>query len=118
MLLNVFFDLDGTLTDPKKGITRCIQYALEKLGRPLSYESDLTRFIGPPLRSSFAKLLSSDDEDLIEKAVGYDFEGFDRTIDVHIHNLRRKLEQQPGHRQLIKTIYGAGYKLIAISKKT
>ncbi len=50
---------------------------------------------------------------LIEKAVGYDFEGFDRTIDVHIHNLRRKLEQRPGHRRLIKTIYGAGYKLVA-----
>ncbi len=32
----VFFDLDGTLTDPKEGITRCIQYALEKLERVAS----------------------------------------------------------------------------------
>ncbi len=47
---------------------------------------------------------------LIEKAVGYDFEGFDRTIDVHIHNLRRKLEPDPNHPQFIKTIYGIGYK--------
>jgi len=47
---------------------------------------------------------------LIEKAVGYDFEGFDRTIDVHIHNLRRKLEPDPNHPQYIKTIYGIGYK--------
>ena len=47
---------------------------------------------------------------LIEKAVGYDFEGFDRTIDVHIHNLRRKLELDPSHAMYIKTVYGAGYK--------
>ena len=48
---------------------------------------------------------------LIEKALGYDFEGFDRTIDVHILNLRRKLEPDPNHPRYIKTVYGAGYKL-------
>ena len=47
---------------------------------------------------------------LIEKALGYDFEGFDRTIDVHILNLRRKLEPDPGHPRYIRTVYGAGYK--------
>jgi len=47
---------------------------------------------------------------LIEKAIGYDFEGFDRTIDVHILNLRRKLEPDPSHPRYIKTVYGAGYK--------
>ncbi|MFC1940908.1 response regulator transcription factor [Chloroflexota bacterium] len=47
---------------------------------------------------------------LIEKAFGYDFEGFDRTIDVHILNLRRKLEPDPDHPRYIKTVYGAGYK--------
>ena len=48
---------------------------------------------------------------LIEKAFGFDFEGFDRTIDVHILNLRRKLEPDPSHPKYIKTVYGAGYKL-------
>lgn len=48
---------------------------------------------------------------LIEMAVGYDFDGFDRTIDVHIHNVRRKLEAVPGHSVQIKTVYGTGYKL-------
>ncbi|UCB43775.1 MAG: HAD hydrolase-like protein [Dehalococcoidales bacterium] len=69
MIGNVFFDLDGTLTDPKEGITRCIQYSLKQLGRP--YPSDLkpTDFIGPPLRSTFAKLLCSDEKPLIEKAM-------------------------------------------------
>ncbi len=47
---------------------------------------------------------------LIEKALGYDFDGFDRTIDVHILNLRRKLESDPSHPSYIKTVYGAGYK--------
>lgn len=48
---------------------------------------------------------------LIEMSVGYDFEGFDRTIDVHIYNVRRKLEAVPGHTVQIKTVYGTGYKL-------
>jgi len=49
---------------------------------------------------------------LIEKAFGYDFEGFDRTIDVHILNLRRKLKSGIKHSINIKTVYGAGYKLV------
>ena len=49
--------------------------------------------------------------ELIEKALGYDFDGFDRTIDVHILNLRRKLERDPSHPKYIQTVYGAGYKL-------
>jgi len=49
---------------------------------------------------------------IIEKALGYDFDGFDRTIDVHILKLRRKLEPDPRHPQYIKTVYGAGYKLM------
>ncbi|MDP3880406.1 MAG: response regulator transcription factor [Dehalococcoidales bacterium] len=47
---------------------------------------------------------------LIASALGFDFEGFDRTIDVHILNLRRKLEPDPGQPRYIKTVYGAGYK--------
>lgn len=50
--------------------------------------------------------------DLIEEALGYDFEGFDRTIDVHILNLRRKLELDPSHPRYLKTVYGVGYKFI------
>jgi phosphoglycolate phosphatase len=54
----IYFDLDGTLTDPKIGITRSIQYALDKLGHPaIPSEDELTWCIGPPLRGSFTKLL-------------------------------------------------------------
>ena len=49
---------------------------------------------------------------LIDKAVGYDFDGFDRTIDVHIHNLRNKLSHSPDKRNYIKTVYGVGYKFV------
>jgi DNA-binding response OmpR family regulator len=50
--------------------------------------------------------------EIIEKALGYEFDGFDRTIDVHILKLRRKLEPNPRHPRYIKTVYGAGYKLL------
>jgi two-component system alkaline phosphatase synthesis response regulator PhoP len=53
--------------------------------------------------------------ELINKALGYDFEGFDRTIDVHILNLRRKLELDPSHPRYIKTVYGAGYKFSEVN---
>ena len=49
---------------------------------------------------------------LIEKVIGYEFEGFDRTIDVHILNLRRKLDSDSSHPGYIKTVYGAGYKFV------
>ena len=59
---NILIDLDGTLTDPKLGITTCIRYAMQKLGRPLADEVDLDWCIGPPLKASLAKLLQSDDD--------------------------------------------------------
>src|SRR6267154_807542 len=54
----LFFDLYGTLTDPKPGITRSIRYALQKLDHPaIPTEDELTWCIGPPLRASFAQIL-------------------------------------------------------------
>ena len=55
----ICFDLDGTLSDPKLGITRSIQHALRELGRPVPTADDLTWCIGPPLLGSFKKLLGS-----------------------------------------------------------
>ena len=58
----IFFDLDGTLTDPKAGITRSIQYALQKLDHPtIPTEDELTWCIGPPLRASFVRILGAED---------------------------------------------------------
>ena len=59
-LTSVFFDLDGTLTDPRPGIVRSIQHALRSLGRHVPAEEDLLWCIGPPLRESFVQLLEVD----------------------------------------------------------
>ena len=54
----ICFDLDGTLTDPKEGIVRSIQYALGRLGvSPMPDADDLLWCIGPPLLESLKKLL-------------------------------------------------------------
>lgn len=64
----VLFDLDGTLTDPKPGITACLTYALNELGIP-SNPNDLTWCIGPPLALSFPRLLNTDDPAVIAGAI-------------------------------------------------
>ena len=71
----VFFDLDGTLIDPKEGITKSVAYALEKFGIYESNLDNLTPFIGPPLKDSFMEFyhLNSDDA---EKAIIYYRERF------------------------------------------
>ncbi len=48
--------------------------------------------------------------ELMDEAFGYDFEGFERTIDVHIMNLRKKLEPESNRSRYIRTVYGVGYK--------
>jgi phosphoglycolate phosphatase len=71
----IYFDLDGTLTDPKPGITRSIQYALQKLDHPtMPTEDELTWCIGPPLRASFVRLLGA--ETSADLAVSYYRERF------------------------------------------
>jgi len=57
----VIFDLDGTLTDSHLGITRSVQHALAHFGIAIENLGDLTHFIGPPLRESFAEAFGFDD---------------------------------------------------------
>ena len=49
----VLFDLDGTLTDSGEGITKSVQYALEKVGKPEPDLQKLRIFVGPPLLEQF-----------------------------------------------------------------
>jgi phosphoglycolate phosphatase len=65
----LLFDLDGTLTDPRAGIVRCIQHALQRLARPCPPEAALAACIGPPLRGTFGRLLATSDRELIERAM-------------------------------------------------
>lgn len=63
----------------------------------------LTAFVSNP-----GSVLSR--EQLIKIAFGFDYEGFDRTIDTHIKNIRQKLEDNPKAPAYIVTVYGVGYK--------
>ena len=58
----ILFDLDGTLTDPKEGITKSVQHALEHFGIQTDDLDSLTPFIGPPLRDSFKRYYGFSDE--------------------------------------------------------
>lgn len=60
---HIYFDLDGTLTDPFEGITKSIAYALETLGAPIPDDDGFRLLIGPPLQQTFAELLGKHDAD-------------------------------------------------------
>ena len=49
--------------------------------------------------------------ELMDKALGYDYDSVDRMLDSHIKNLRRKIESDPRKPKLIQTVYGVGYRL-------
>lgn len=65
------FDLDGTLTDPREGITKSVQYALSKKGINEPDLKKLEDFIGPPLRESFAKKYGMSEEEAKEAVAFY-----------------------------------------------
>lgn len=70
MIQNILIDLDGTLTDPKVGITTSARYGLEKVGHPISEDTNIDWVIGPPLKASLAKILNVDaDDTLAEQAL-------------------------------------------------
>ncbi|MEI7814603.1 MAG: response regulator transcription factor [Coriobacteriia bacterium] len=51
--------------------------------------------------------------ELVEKVLGYDFEGYERTIDSHVKNLRAKLDDDPREPRFIYTVHGVGYRFEA-----
>jgi phosphoglycolate phosphatase len=65
--VNLLFDLDGTLTDPRQGILACFRYAFHGWSSGTLPDGELEEFIGPPLRESFSKVLR--DPALVEQAV-------------------------------------------------
>lgn len=97
---SIFFDLDGTLCDPREGIVRCLQYALEQLGHATPPDDELVCYIGPPLYDSFATLLNSSDTQLVKRAVELYRERFvskgmfENTLYAGIPDALRKLKIQ------------------------
>ena len=85
-----------------------IKHEASLAGRPLNLTVVEFKLLGVLVKEQ-GRVFSR--AELIEKALSYDFDGFDRTIDVHILNLRRKLEPDPKNPRYIKTVYAVGYKL-------
>ena len=71
MVRYLLFDLDGTLTDPKEGITKCFQYALESFGIEPPATDELTWVIGPPLMESFEQGCGFSEERALEATAKY-----------------------------------------------
>ncbi|MDO4520004.1 MAG: HAD-IA family hydrolase [Eubacteriales bacterium] len=110
MYKNILFDLDGTLTQSAEGICKCVQYALDKLGK--SYPEnwhELECFVGPPLHEMFMKYADLTFEEA-EKAVEYYRERFQ---DIGI------FENRPydGVEDMLRTLKQHGYQLGVASSK-
>jgi DNA-binding response OmpR family regulator len=54
-------------------------------------------------------------QQLLEDAFGFDHYVFDRTVDVHVMNLRKKIEDEPARPRYLLTVYGVGYKLAEVT---
>lgn len=110
--MNLFFDLDGTLTDSYPGVSNCIQYALGYLGRPPLTADELTECIGPPLQETFARLLGAADASLADLALSKYRE---RYTEVGIYEKK----VYPGILDLLETLTRHGHcLLVATSKPT
>lgn len=107
----ILFDLDGTLTDPKEGITKSVQYALYKLGIEEKNLDNLESFIGPALKDSFKQFYDLD-EPQIQEAIGYYRERFEVVG-------WRENKVYPKIAHLLKRLRSRGFRLaIASSKPT
>lgn len=107
----ILFDLDGTLTDPKLGITRSVQYALRALGIEELSLDKLEPFIGPPLADSFREFYGLEEEQVVTAVAKYR----ERFTDQGIY----ENEIYPGTARMLASLRAGGKKLaIASSKPT
>ncbi|MBU5308300.1 HAD family hydrolase [Clostridioides mangenotii] len=106
----ILFDLDGTLTDPKEGITKSIQYSLESFGIEED-RSNLVKFIGPPLHDTFKIDYGFDDEKVIQAV--------DKFREYFKEKGLYENKIYPGIESIIKKLYNSGKKIsLATSKPT
>lgn len=105
----LLFDLDGTITDPKVGITTCVQYALEHFGIHEPDNDKLEPFIGPPLQDSFEQFYHMDAE-TAKQAVAKYRERF-QTVGLYENEI------YDGMVDLLKTLKEGGCRLAVASSK-
>jgi phosphoglycolate phosphatase len=108
-LKTVFFDLDGTLTDPGEGITNSVIYALQHYGIEVSDRSTLYPFIGPPLTESFIKFF------------GFSKEQSSEAVEIYreYFSVTGLFENNPydGIPEMLKTLSEGGKTLVVASSK-
>jgi len=108
----LLFDLDGTLTDPREGITACFRHALESIAVAAPPDSELVSWIGPPLHRSLADHLGAERDHLLSRAVSAYRERFSR-IGMFEN------EVYPGVRSGLEELQRSGWRLfVATSKPT
>ncbi|WP_457096469.1 HAD hydrolase-like protein [Lysobacter sp. P5_B9] len=107
-MATIFFDMDGTLIDSAVGITRCVAHALTQMGLEVPPESELRRWIGPSLRTSFAPLLRDDGK--VEQAVLHYRDRFET------HGWAEH-EVYDGIADTIEMLHAAGHRLAVVTAK-
>ena len=107
----ILFDLDGTLSDPKEGITKSFQYALKHFGIQVENLDELEPVIGPPLKSSFMNFYHLNEKDAIVAIEKYR----ERFGKIGLY----ENEIYPGIKELLEELVEKGYQIaIASSKPT
>lgn len=105
----ILFDLDGTITDPKEGITKAVAYSLRHYGINVEDRKKLTPFIGPPLNESFMKYY------------GFSYEKSMEAVDIYREYYRPlgifELSLYEGINTLLSDLKNYGYVLAIASSK-
>jgi len=104
----LFFDLDGTLSDPREGFALSIRHALDTLDASLDPSINLEAMIGPPLRSSFRSMF--DDEESVERGVAYYRETYE-AVGWRMNRL------YPGVDTMLQRMHGTGQRLFVVTSK-
>lgn len=101
-------------TEPTAAVLRCADITLDREGHTVKVDDEYVD-LTPSEFDLLATLMSAPGRtfsrlDLLDRIQGTAFEGYERTIDVHIKNLRAKIEPDPRSPRYIKTVYGVGYR--------
>lgn len=105
----VLFDLDGTLTDPKEGITKSVRYALNHFGIQVDDLDSLTPFIGPPLTDSYEKYYGFTHEQAWEGVLAY--------REYFAAQGWAENKEYPGIREMLRALKDAGRVLLVATSK-
>ena len=110
MLINILFDLDGTISDSREGVIGCFQHTLKELTGLYIEEFAIMKLIGIPIRTIFSELLQTDDEQLITRAISV---YRDKYAEIGITGNR----VYPGIAELLSTLQEKSYCIFIVTMK-